>query len=143
MLLMDIRKVKRDGSDYALSVPLSILPGLNADFDGDILNIIGIVDPAIAYMFRKFNPIERMIISRTDGMINEYFTLTKGQLIDLNYFCTIGKSDNDEVQTYPVISNENPNEIIYVTKDEIKNYKSGLIRYDEVHSGKYIIRKNI
>ena len=31
MLLMDIRKVKRDGSDYALSVPLSILPGLNAD----------------------------------------------------------------------------------------------------------------
>lgn len=31
MLLMDVRQVKKDGSDYALSVPLSILPGLNAD----------------------------------------------------------------------------------------------------------------
>lgn len=35
MLLMKIRKIKPDGDDYALSVPLSILPGLNADFDGD------------------------------------------------------------------------------------------------------------
>ena len=52
MLLMNIRKVKRDGNDYSLSVPLSILPGLNADFDGDILNIIGMVDKSIAYMFR-------------------------------------------------------------------------------------------
>ena len=31
MLLMKIRKVKPDGEDYILSVPLSILPGLNAD----------------------------------------------------------------------------------------------------------------
>lgn len=32
---MKIREVKPDDRDYALSVPLSILPGLNADFDGD------------------------------------------------------------------------------------------------------------
>ena len=31
MLLMSIRQVKRDDSDFTLSVPLSILPGLNAD----------------------------------------------------------------------------------------------------------------
>lgn len=36
MLLMNIRQVKPDGGDYSLSVPLSILPGLNADFDGDL-----------------------------------------------------------------------------------------------------------
>ena len=35
MLLMKIRQVKHDGDDYTLSVGLSILPGLNADFDGD------------------------------------------------------------------------------------------------------------
>ena len=35
MLLMKIRQIKPDGNDYALSIPLSILPGLNADFDGD------------------------------------------------------------------------------------------------------------
>ena len=32
MLLMRIRKIKPDDSDYCLSVPLSILPGLNADW---------------------------------------------------------------------------------------------------------------
>ena len=31
MLLLKVRKVKRSGTDYCLSVPLSILPGLNAD----------------------------------------------------------------------------------------------------------------
>lgn len=31
MLSMSIRSVKKDPSDYTLSVPLSILPGLNAD----------------------------------------------------------------------------------------------------------------
>ena len=31
MLLMDIREVKPDDQDFSLSIPLSILPGLNAD----------------------------------------------------------------------------------------------------------------
>lgn len=31
MLLMSIRSIKRDGNDYCLSVPMAILPGLNAD----------------------------------------------------------------------------------------------------------------
>lgn len=31
MLLMRIRKIKPTSDDYCLSVPLSILPGLNAD----------------------------------------------------------------------------------------------------------------
>lgn len=132
MLLMNIRQIKHDGSDYTLSVPLSILAGLNADFDGDILNILGITDSAFAYILRKFNPIERMIISRTDGTINEYFTITKGQLIDVNYFCTIGKKENDEEQTYPVRTNDT-SEIIYVPKSEVKKYKSGILKYEEVY----------
>ena len=36
ILLMSVRKVKKDINDYTLSVPLSVLPGLNADFDGKI-----------------------------------------------------------------------------------------------------------
>ena len=35
MLLMHVRQIKADDSDYTMSVPLSILPGLNADFDGE------------------------------------------------------------------------------------------------------------
>ena len=66
-----------------------MLPGLNADFDGDILNIIGMMSDEMVYSFRKFDPVSRMIISRDSGFLNEYFTLTKGQLIDLYYFCTM------------------------------------------------------
>jgi len=35
MLLMKIRNVKPDSNCFTMAVPLSILPGLNADFDGD------------------------------------------------------------------------------------------------------------
>ena len=89
MLLMKVRKVKKDFSDFTLSVPLSVLPGLNADFDGDILNMIALTTEELVYAFRKFDPVSRMIISRDSGFLNDYFTITKGQLIDLYYFCTM------------------------------------------------------
>ena len=95
-------------------------------FDGDILNIIGIVDKSISYMFRKFDPIRRMIISRDSGLLNEYFSIVKGQLIDLSYFCTIGAMENDQPQTYPVKDNDS-DEIIWVEKSDIKKYKSGIV----------------
>lgn len=64
-------------------------------FDGDILNIIGILSDEMKYIFRKFNPVERMIMSRDSGLLNEYFAITKGQLIDLYYFAICDK-DIDE-----------------------------------------------
>ena len=57
--------------------------------DGDILNIIGLMTDELIYAFRKFDPVTRMIISRDSGMLNDYFAITKGQLIDLHYFCTL------------------------------------------------------
>lgn len=101
MLLMKIRRVKRGGADYCLSVPLSILAGLNADFDGDILNIIGILDPTILHMFRKFDPIKRMIIARDTGLLNPYFTIAKSQKVDLYNFATCGAQENDTPETFP------------------------------------------
>ena len=89
MLLMSIRLVKKDISDFTLSVPLSILPGLNADFDGDILNIIGLMNDEIIHIFRKFDPVTRMIMSRDTGYLNDYFAIEKGQMIDLYNYCTI------------------------------------------------------
>lgn len=76
-------------------------------------------------MFRKFDPIRRMIISRDSGLLNEYFSIIKGQLIDLNYFCTITAKENDEEQTYPVMDKDE--HVIYVPRDEIKNFKSGML----------------
>lgn len=77
-------------------------------------------------MFRKFDPIRRMIIDRDTGMINEYFSIVKGQLMDLYYFATIGEQKNDEKETYPVIDDET-GKLIYVPEEDIPKYKSGKI----------------
>lgn len=97
LLSMKIRTIKADINDYTLTVPLSILPGLNADFDGDILNIIGLMTDEIIYMFRKYDPVMRMIISRDTGMLNEYFSIEKGQLADLYAFAV--KEDDPGCET--------------------------------------------
>lgn len=121
MLLMKIRDVIYDDSNFALSIPLSILPGLNADFDGDILNLVGLLNSGLIYMFRKFDPIRRMIISRDSGLINEYFSIIKSQLADLSYFSNIGKCENDREQTFMVLDKDKNK--IYLPIEEIKKNK--------------------
>lgn len=102
MLRMKIGHINTDIYNFTLSVPLSILAGLNADFDGDILNIIILCDKSLVYMFRKFDPVSRMIISRDTGLLNDYFSITKGQLIDLYAFASYdGEDDCNTPQTYP------------------------------------------
>lgn len=100
ILLLNIRNISSDEEDYTYSLPLSILPGLNADFDGDTLNMVGMVTKEIAYMYRKFDPIRRMIISKDTGFLNPYFSITKNQLIDLYYFATLGSTPNDQKEVF-------------------------------------------
>lgn len=88
-----------------------------------ILNIIGILDASIAHMFRKFEPVKRMIISRDNSMLNDYFSITKDQLIDLNFFCTMGKMDNDTEETFPV--KDSSGVVKYVPLSQVKRFKSG------------------
>ncbi len=40
----------------------------------------------VAYAFRKFDPIDRMIISRDSGKVNGYFMNTKDQLLTIREF---------------------------------------------------------
>lgn len=69
-------------------------------------------------MFRKFDPIKRMIISRDNGLLNENFSIVKGQLIDLHVFCTINGGENDRPQTY-LLKDKEGNEQ-WLTKEEFK-----------------------
>lgn len=46
------------------------------------------MDPDLKHMFRKFDPVQRMTISRDTGKLNEYSGIQKGQKIDIHYFCT-------------------------------------------------------
>jgi hypothetical protein len=41
-----------------------------------------------------------MIISRDNGLLNDYFSIVKGQLIDLYYFATIGEMENDQPEDF-------------------------------------------
>lgn len=89
MLLMHIRKVKADPEDYTLSIPLGVLPGLNADFDGDIMNIVACQTDEIKKMFSKFEPTKHMFISRDTGYLNDYFSIAKSEKINLFAFSVL------------------------------------------------------
>ena len=47
MLLMKIKNISKDPDNFTLGIPFFILPGLNADFDGDILNLIAMMNKDI------------------------------------------------------------------------------------------------
>jgi hypothetical protein len=68
ILKMRIRQVKPDSNDLTLAIPSAILAGLNADFDGDVLNIIALLLKEVELMFEGFEPTN-MIIDRVDGSI--------------------------------------------------------------------------
>ena len=89
IVLVKIRKVKDDIDDLTLSIPPSILNGMNADFDGDVLNILYIPLPEIQYMLRNFNPVKKYIVSRDSGLINTNIMLEKSYMIDFIAFNTI------------------------------------------------------
>ena len=92
IVLLDVVKVKPDFDDYTISINLPILPGTNMDFDGDVPNIVALVDEYTKHSFRKFRPSQYMLIKREDngdGKLNEYYRVQKSQMIDLCYFCTM------------------------------------------------------
>jgi hypothetical protein len=56
---------------YAMGTPLQILAPLVADYDGDVLNILWIINNSfLEYAERVFNPRNAMFISRDDGYMN-------------------------------------------------------------------------
>ena len=62
---------------------------VKAALNADLINIIGIMNEQVAYAFRKFDPIDRMIISRDNGRVNSYFMNTKDQLLTIREFARI------------------------------------------------------
>ena len=91
LLCVKIKSIKNEFSeDYTMSMPLQILTVLNADFDGDILNIISLKTKSLEKAYNKiFNPRLNMFISRNDGMFNSDLSLFKDELIGLYEFNNI------------------------------------------------------
>lgn len=87
ILTMKVVEVKQDFDDLTLSLPLNVLAEFNADFDGDVMNIISIKTKEFRDHYNKlFNP-KMMLIDRNDGKFNRKMNLIKDQMIGLYSFC--------------------------------------------------------
>lgn len=70
---------------FTLAVPLRILPLIAGDFDGDVLNILYIINETFRVESEKiFNPRNAMQISRNDGEMNMDVNHTKDLIINGN-----------------------------------------------------------
>ena len=88
LMSMKVKKVRPILDDnYTMSLPIAILAALNADFDGDILNIISLKFVKLSKEFdENYNPRKNMFISRNDGLFDKNYGLPKDQMIGLFKF---------------------------------------------------------
>ena len=85
--------------DYACTVPLQILSGMNADFDGDTLNVTWIINKDLLHSaMRVFNPRYAGQISRNDGMFNSNVAHQTDTMICLNSFAFLGREAYNQNQ---------------------------------------------
>ena len=82
---------------YAMSLPLEILDGLNADFDGDTLNTMYIINMEFLEACKKgFNPRYVGQISRNTGLFEINVSLQVNSLICLNSFVQLAFDEYTE-----------------------------------------------
>ena len=80
-----------------MSVPLQSLKPLAADFDGDVLNIMHIINRAFyERCYQIFNPRNAMYISRIDGKLNPDLVVQRDTLINANTFIHLGRKNYTE-----------------------------------------------
>lgn len=79
--------INEDIDDLTMGLPLNICPLKNADFDGDCLNDVPIIDHEFAMKFKKYFSPERMTISAATGKFNTLVNLIKDQLVGVYSFC--------------------------------------------------------
>lgn len=77
-IYVNIVKVKKNFSDKTLTISSHILTPMNADFDGDILNVFRIIGEDMEKRFSKnLNPKYNLFVSRMDGLVNKECLPTK------------------------------------------------------------------
>lgn len=80
-------------NSYSLEIPLQVLEGLAADFDGDVLNILMIISEAFYKRADQiYNPRNAMYISRNDGKFNNSVNHQRDTIINTNTFIRLGRS---------------------------------------------------
>ena len=84
-------------NNYTMSVPLQILKPLAGDFDGDVLNILYIINQAFARQAELvFSPKYAMMISHNDGKFDSSVNHSRDTLIILNSFVELTRDQYTE-----------------------------------------------
>lgn len=82
IVLLRIASIKTDYSDDTLQISNNILPGLNGDYDGDVLNIVPLFNRFLVETFKCFSP-SRLMVDPNDGRFNSNFSLQKEQKLGI------------------------------------------------------------
>ena len=78
---------------YTLQVPLQILDPLAADFDGDVLNVMWIINDDFSRLANEiYNPRNSLFIDRNDGNFNSSFIHNKDTIINYNSLMRLGRA---------------------------------------------------
>ena len=87
---MKVKSVKRDYNDLSCSMPIQSLQSLNADFDGDILNLNRLIGKEFNKEFsRILDPHRGFLIDRNNGLFNSAYGLIKDEMINFYMWNTI------------------------------------------------------
>lgn len=79
-------------NNYTMSVPLQILKPLGGDFDGDVLNVLYIINEEFARRAEiVFSPKYAMMISHNDGKFDSSMNHSRDTLIMLNSFIELSR----------------------------------------------------
>jgi hypothetical protein len=76
ILQLNVAGVKSDFSDLTISVSNNILSNLNADYDGDVLNIFALLTQEQKHYFDTLKPTN-LIIDKNNGKFDRGFSLSK------------------------------------------------------------------
>lgn len=83
ILAVRIVEVKRDPRDYTMSIHNNVLKLMGADYDGDVLALIPLLDEDFAEAFRIYDP-RLMLISRDGPRVNRAMSLDKDHVLGLS-----------------------------------------------------------
>lgn len=85
--------------NYTMSIPYGILTGLAADFDGDILNILYIINKEFLEMANLvLNPRNAMYISKNDGYLNMGVLPMRDTLVNANTMIYLSRDKYSQEQ---------------------------------------------
>lgn len=82
ILRLKVKIIKDDYDDNTLQISNNILTSCNADYDGDVLNIIPLFNKHLIEAFECFAPY-KLMINANDGRFNSDFSLEKEQKIGI------------------------------------------------------------